>query len=99
MKWKNNKVYADGVYLFDKEKQSGNVNLVLFGTPSSYYPNMIYFCKLWDNNGKPVRDFVPVIAPNGKACMFNKVPDEEDKKLKLYCDANNGTFKTNKDEE
>lgn len=50
--------------------------------------------------GDVIADFVPVLSPDtpeygGKACMFNKV--KKDGKLKLYCDANGGTFKTNKD--
>ena len=57
----------------------------------------VYYLKLWEN-GKLVRDFVPVISPNGEACMFNKVLDEEDGKLKLYCNSGSGAFKTNKDE-
>ena len=50
--------------------------------------------------GDVIADFVPVLSPEtseygGKACMLNKV--KKDGKLKLYCDANGGTFKTNKD--
>ena len=42
-------------------------------------------------NGTLVRDFIPVIAPDGEACMFDKVSK------KLFCNAGSGTFKTNKD--
>ncbi|MGN0919239.1 MAG: hypothetical protein ACI4OR_00535, partial [Alphaproteobacteria bacterium] len=48
-------------------------------------------------NGTPVHDSVPVLAPNGKTCLFNKVPDPEDGKSKLYCNAGSGDFKTNKE--
>jgi hypothetical protein len=38
------------------------------------------------------RDFIPVLSPDGEACMFDKVSQ------KLFCNAGSGTFKTNLDE-
>ncbi len=74
-------------------------SIVLFGRVVSTQtpdltPQRIYKVQ-FIRNDVLLGDFIPVIAPNGKACMFNKV--KEDGKLKLYCDANGGTFKTNKD--
>jgi hypothetical protein len=37
-------------------------------------------------------DFIPVISPDGEACMFDRVSK------KLFCNAGSGTFKTNLDE-
>lgn len=74
---------------------SGNftstINMWLFGLNSSsplYSYMKMYYCKVYDN-GTLVRDFVPVIAPDKKACMFDKVSKG------LFCDANGRTFKTN----
>ena len=66
------------------------------GSVGFYTSSKIYFVKITEGTDL-VRDFVPVKSPKGN-CMFNKVPDPEDEKLKLYCDANGGNFKTNKDE-
>ena len=101
LKLKGTSVYKDGSLIGSIERKEATSSFSLFGynggdTPTMRFNGKIYYLKIY-NNGKPVLDFVPVIAPNGKACMFNKVPDEEDKKLKLYCNSGSGTFKTNKD--
>ncbi|MGN0919462.1 MAG: hypothetical protein ACI4OR_01710, partial [Alphaproteobacteria bacterium] len=72
--------------------------IVLFAIRSAgsiiqYEKTRIYTCKFGN-----IRNFVPVLAPDGKACLFNKVPDPEDGKLKLYYNAGSGDFKTNSDE-
>jgi hypothetical protein len=51
----------------------------------------VFTAKYYDNDAL-VRDFIPVIAPDGEACMFDKVSK------KLFCNAGSGTFKTNLDE-
>ncbi len=43
-------------------------------------------------NGILVRDFVPVIAPTGEPCMFDKISKG------LFCNSGSGTFKTNQDD-
>ena len=73
MKWKEDKIYADDVLLTEKVKiKNVGYNMTLFGI-GAYYPNIIYFCKLWNpDNGTLVRNFVPVYM-NGKAGMYDKV--------------------------
>ena len=85
----NSNLYYDGnLYLF-----ALNTGRRSYTEPVLFATMKMYSCSI---NGSAVRDFVPVIAPSGRACMFNKIPDENGK-LKLFCDANGGTFKTNKD--
>ena len=50
----------------------------------------IFTAKYYDDDAL-VRDFTPVISPDGEPCMFDKVSK------KLFCNAGSGTFKTNKD--
>lgn len=89
MKWKEDKIYADDVLLIEKVKNKGTTQMILFGA-DSYFPNMIYFCKLWNpDDGTLVRNFVPVYV-NGKAGMYDKVNKE------FYDNAGTGTFITGK---
>ena len=89
MKWKENKIYADDVLLTEKVKNKGTTQMILFGA-GSYFPNMIYFCKLWNpDDGTLVRNFVPVYM-NGKAGMYDKVNKE------FYDNAGTGTFSVGK---
>ena len=45
----------------------------------------IYSCKIYDNNTL-VRDFIPVLDPNGVPCMYDRVED------KFYYNAGTGDF-------
>ena len=76
MKWKDNKIYADGVLLTDFTKSSNTPNrMYLYSADgNNKYPNMIYFCKLWEpNSGLLVRDFIPVLDFSLKPCMYDKI--------------------------
>ena len=76
MKWKDNKVYADGIYLSDLEKSlNAPYRMCLFGVSSvNKYPNVIYSCKLWNpDNGELVRDFIPVLDWDMRPCMYDRV--------------------------
>lgn len=83
MMWKDNKVYADGVELANLVKNSnvGSRMFLFTSQINSPYPNIIYFCKLY-NNGTLVRDFVPCYR-------------KSDRVAGLY-DLANGEFYTNK---
>lgn len=75
MMWKNNIVYADGVELTNLAKGSNNgSHMYLFTSETAVkYPNIIYFCKLWDNNTL-VRNFIPCIRKSdNKAGMYDLV--------------------------
>ena len=76
MKWKDNKIYADDVLLteFTKDLNTSNRMLLYSGDGVNRYPNMIYFCKLWEpNSGLLVRDFIPVLDWDMKPCMYDKI--------------------------
>jgi len=76
MKWKDNKIYADDVLLteFTKDLNTPNKMYLFSADGSNKYPNMIYFCKLWEpNSGLLVRDFIPVLDFSLKPCMYDKV--------------------------
>lgn len=76
MKWKNNEVYADDIKLQDLNKTwNVDANMTLFGLPSSgFFPNIIYFCKLWDpTDGTLLRDFVPARDENNQGYLFDKL--------------------------
>ena len=89
MKWKEDKIYADDVLINEKVKAKGSTQMILFGA-GSYFPNMIYFCKLWNpDDGTLVRNFIPVYM-NGKAGMYDKVNKE------FYENAGTGTFSVGK---
>lgn len=63
MKWKENKIYADDTFIANYTKNLNKPSrMYLYSvTVSSVYPNMIYFCKLWEpDSGLLVRDFIPV---------------------------------------
>ena len=79
MKWKDNKIYSDGVLLTEFTKNSNTPNrMYLYSAEgNNKYPNMIYFCKLWNpNNGELVRDFIPVLDWDMKPCMYDKVTEQ-----------------------
>ena len=50
----------------------------------------IAYCQLFDGENL-IKDFIPVISPDGEACMFDKVSK------KLFRNSGTGTFKTNLD--
>ena len=58
---------------------------------TAYHSKAKVYSLKWNRNNTLIRDFIPVIAPDGEACMFDKVSK------KLFCNAGSGTFKTNKD--
>lgn len=79
MRWKDNKIYADGVLLTEFTKDLNTPNrMYLYATGSSNkYPNVIYFCKLWNpDNGELVRDFIPVLDWNMTPCMYDRVTEQ-----------------------
>lgn len=94
LKWKDGKIYADGVQLTTKAKTStaSTYPMVLFGIPTSAttanaYHNIIYFCKLWNpTDGTLVRDYIPAIDENGVGYMFDRVSHT------IYDNAGTGTF-------
>ena len=76
MKWKDNKIYADNVLLteFTKDLNEPNRMYLFSADGSNKYPNMIYFCKLWEpNSGLLVRDFIPVLDFSLKPCLYDKI--------------------------
>lgn len=95
-------INVDGV-LKEKTNTVGTISsqtLPLFGgklnnssnaTAYSKSGTRCYYAKYY-LDGSLVRDFVPVIAPNGKAAMFDQVSK------KLFYNKGSGTFKTNLDE-
>lgn len=89
MKWKDNKIYADDVLLteFTKNLNTPNRMYLFSADGSNKYPNMIYFCKLWEpNSGLLVRDFIPVLDFSLKPCMYDKISG------KLFYNAGTGDF-------
>ena len=77
LKWKDDTIYADGTQITTKQKSSnsGN-NMSLFGAGGQTFPNIIYFCKLWNpSDGTLVRDFIPVLDWNMVPCMYDKVTE------------------------
>ncbi|MBO7483572.1 MAG: hypothetical protein J6T55_00395, partial [Alphaproteobacteria bacterium] len=88
-------VSINGVNYTASTTSDNNYNMLLFarilaGNVDRRISGKIYYFKLYDN-GVLVRDFIPVLAPDGEACMYDKVTK------KLFCNAGTGTFKTNKD--
>lgn len=97
MKLEGNTVYANGVSLGTITRRAGTLDFALFAYrdinqgAALNYIGKIY--KFWmKENGIFVREFIPVLSPDGEACMFDKVSQ------KLFCNAGSGTFKTNLDE-
>ena len=92
MKWKDNKIYSDDVLLTEFTKDLNiphRMYLYTTGT-SNKYPNVIYFCKLWNPaDGTLVRDFVPVYK-DGVLGMLDKVNNV------FYTNAGTGQFLTGK---
>ena len=79
MKWKDNKIYSDDVLLTEFTKDLNTPNrMCLFGVSSSNkYPNVIYFCKLWNpDDGTLVRDYIPCKDENDNGFLFDKVSGE-----------------------
>lgn len=75
MKWKGNKIYADDVLLTEFTKNSNTPNrMYLYSVDgNNNYPNVIYFCKLWNpDDGTLVRDFIPCYK-DGVSGMWDKV--------------------------
>ena len=85
--WKNNTVYADGEKLtgFAKSRNDGSRMLLFTAESGNQYPNIIHFCKLWDNDNL-VRDFVPCINASGEVGLYDLVGK------KFYGNAGTGTF-------
>ncbi len=80
LKWKNDKVYGDGLELGSFAKTTGTNRMYLFAaiptdlTRINRYPIQIYACKLWHpDTGELVRDFIPVLDNNDVPCMYDKV--------------------------
>ena len=84
LKWKNGKVYGDGLELGSFAKTTGTNRMYLFGaaTPTDLtrinrYPLRISSCKLWHpTTGELVRDFIPVLDSNNVPCMYDKVTQQ-----------------------
>lgn len=82
----NKKFYADktGLYINDNKiipatatTFTSPVSLFLFvlnnnGAPTSYTSYKMHYCKIYDN-GKLVRDYIPVLDLNNIPCMYDKV--------------------------
>lgn len=87
-------VYVDGSLIGTITKTNATSNLDLFryyNASNLWFPGRIYYFKVYENSLLK-RDFIPVLSPDGEACMFDKVSQ------KLFCNAGSGTFKTNLDE-
>lgn len=78
LKWKDDTIYVDGIQITTKQKSSNSGNsMSLFGAGRQTFPNMIYFCKLWNpDNGELVRDFIPVLDWNMTPCMYDRVTEQ-----------------------
>ena len=86
MKWKDGKIYTDDVLITEKAKDKGTTEMTLFGA-GTYFPNMIYFCKLWNpDDGTLVRDYIPCIDENNVPFMFDRVTHT------IFDNAGVGTF-------
>lgn len=72
MAWRENVFTADGVTVRTVANPFAPGAMVLFGVGGKYFPNMIYACKLWDSNGIPVRDFIPVRVGT-EGAMYDRV--------------------------
>ncbi len=76
-----NKFYEDGrlLYTFTKETFTCARNSYLFGSTWGNSPHdakiRMYMCKIWDNDIL-IRDFVPVLDPNKRPCMFDLVTQQ-----------------------
>ena len=89
----NASIYAtDGSnvsHIFPRRNYKTNLNFILFAlNTGSVVPcknTQIYSCKLYDNDVL-VRDFIPVLDPNGVPCMYDKVES------KFYYNAGTGDF-------
>ena len=91
MKWKEDKIYADGTFLIDKEKPfTESPSMCLFSADGrNIFPNMIYYCKLWDSAGVLVRDFIPCYRKTDNvAGMYDLVSEQ------FFTNAGTGTFIT-----
>lgn len=89
IKWKEDKIYSDNTFLKDKTKDLNSSNqMMLFGTDASHtYPNLIYFCKMWNpTTGELVRDFIPCLDNNDIPCLWDRVEQ------KAYYNAGTGSF-------
>ena len=60
------------------------------GSPDTQtkFTGKVYYCKIW-NESSLVRDFIPVLDPNGTPAMFDRVNNQ------LYYNAGTGQFLTN----
>ena len=68
--------------------RTANLFLFVRSNGASRISGKMYYNKIWDN-GVLVRNFIPVLSPEGEACLFDKVSQ------KLFCNAGSGEFKTN----
>ncbi len=66
----------------------GSGTLRLFYRPNGACATAIKYYKQW-RDGVLICDFIPVLSPEGEACLFDKVSE------KLFCNAGTGGFKTN----
>ena len=98
---KNDKTFTvDGITVPTEVRGwwNGNpTNFALFASKTYNKPSAkiskvsIAYCQLFDGENL-IKNFIPVIAPDGEPCMFDKVSQ------KLFCNEGTGTFKTNLDE-
>ena len=88
VKWKNLIISSDGVEITTLQKQlNTGSTLYMFANQNGLaYPNMIYFCKLWNpTNDTLVRDYIPCYK-DGVAGMLDKQNNV------FYSNAGTGNF-------
>ena len=87
------KLYINGTLASTRTRttaETGKFGLWAIGAGSYKAAGRMYSFQM-ELNGSNIFDFVPVISPDGEACMFDNVSQ------KLFCNAGTGSFKTNKD--
>lgn len=68
-----NQVNVNGKRMINGPKLEFNIgDELLFGSGQG----KIYYFKIWDDNGKLIRDYIPVLDKEGKACMYDRVAGE-----------------------
>ena len=80
LKLDKNKIYINDTLLdtFNESEFQTTYNTLLFGrnnssgSPEEVKACRIYYCKIWDN-GKLIRDFIPVLDENDVSCLYDKI--------------------------
>ena len=68
-----NKIYINGQCRLNGPQLEFNIaDELLFGSGKG----KIYYFKIWDNNGQLIRDYIPVLDPNGRVCMYEQIAGE-----------------------